>query len=352
MRDVIPPVEEKSESTSESPRRMTRLVGIALIITSVVLGWLLLITFLAYQSGQRQLLQNQEEELLGSLERQTELAAENMAQANYELALRRLEWVLARQPDNRQARALRETAQAALNQSTAPSTAPPLTPTAVSEPTPTPGQITSPEEALQRIRRLSVNKAWVEAVSALITFQQQFPSYEREETDQLLFEAYLGYGRLLLDGPQVEQGLFYLERAAELGDLPLAMLEYQTWGRLYTQGISFYGVNWSASAYYFRDLCLAAPFYQDACTRLTHILIAHGDQYALMEEWCPAQLLYEEAARQSGSEVTEKLNTARAGCLAATPTPITGTIPITGGVPFSDTESAPGSPFIIPAPAP
>lgn len=335
-----------------APRRTARLVGIGLIVLSVIMAWLLLIGYLGYQSGQRQLTTRQQTELETNLERQTALAADNINQGNYTLALLRLEWVLAREPQNSEALRLQGAATAALatqNQSVSAALTPtPLQPTATPEPSPTPGQITSPETELQRLRRLSVSKEWAEVVSGLIAFQQQFPSYEREETDQLLFDAYLGHSQSLFEGNQSERGLYYLAQAEKLGSLPQAMRDYQTWAKLYTQGISYYGVNWEVAASFFRDLCLAAPFYGDSCAKLLQILVARGDQYAFLEDWCPAQLWYEEARQQSNDgELVDKLETARNGCLSATPTPsepITGTLPLTHTLPIT------GAPFIRPAP--
>lgn len=356
MSDVTPQAERQPEppvETPPAPRRMARVVGFGLIILSVVLAWLLLVGFLGYQSGQRRLNENLQAELHSQIERQLVLAAENIEQQNNELALVRLAWVMERDPDNQQAHQLQAAAQSALNRQVTPTSVPvQAQPTAVptTEPSPTPGAIESPSEELQRLRRLSVRKAWPELVPALITFQLQFPNYERLETDQLLYDAYLGYSQQLLEGDQIERGLYYLERAAKLGNLPQTMIDYQTWAELYTQGISFYGANWDAAAYYFRDLCLAAPFYQDACAKLHTALVANGDQFALVEEWCPALLLYEEAwTVANDAELGEKLETARTGCLSATPTP---TGPITGTVPITGTDRQPGAPFVIPTQTP
>lgn len=360
MSEVTPSAEEPPETavpedttspaTAVAPRRTARLVGIGLIILSVVMAWLLLVGYMGYQSGQRQLTDRQQSEFLANLERQTTLAAENIGQGNYALALRRLEWVLARQPQNSEALRLQAEASQALAAQSQPAESPatptPPQPTPTPEPSPTPGQISSPEEELQRLRRLSVSKEWAEAVSGLTAFQQQFPNYEREETDRLLFDAYLGYSQTLFESNRSEPGLYYLSLAERLGALPQVMRDYQTWAELYTQGISFYGVNWDAAAYYFRDLCLAAPFYGDACAKLLYILVARGDQYAYLEDWCPAQLWYEEARRQSSNgELAGKLEAARNGCLMATPVP---SEPITGTLPLTDTQPIIESPFIIP----
>ncbi|MBK8903735.1 MAG: hypothetical protein IPM53_21305 [Anaerolineaceae bacterium] len=350
MSDVVPPTNENTDQPASQPkkkRRPVRILGLLLIIFSVLVGWFLLVAFLGWQSGQQALVDRQAEQL----NRQITLAQENIEQANYELAITRLEWVLARDPNSAQARQLHEQALAGLGATPEPTpvTAVTVTPDSTRLPTATPGSIGSPNEELLRIQRLIATKYWEEALPALVAFQQQFPSYEREETDQMLYDVYLNYGLDLVDGKQVELGMYYLAQAQKLGDLPQSVQDYQTWARLYTQGISYYGVNWAASANFFRDLCLAAPFYQSSCERLFTALVSLGDQYAFAQEWCPAQALYEEASQhQTSSDLTAKRTEAQENCLLATPTPsepITGTVPITNTEPITDTAA----PFVAPS---
>ena len=99
-------------------------------------------------------------------------------------------------------------------------------------PTATPGSIGSPSDELLRIQRLVATKYWEEALPALIAFQQQFPSFEREETDQLLYDVYLNYGLDLITGEEVELGMYYLTQAQQLGDLPQSARDYETWAEL------------------------------------------------------------------------------------------------------------------------
>ena len=352
MSDAVPQANksaEKPTTAQKKKRRPVRLAGLLLIIFSVLVGWFLLIAFLGWQSGQRQLQDKQVEQL----ERQITLAQADIEQENYQLALTRLEWVLERDPNSANAQSLQAAALAGLGTILEPTpvTAVTVTPAPTRLPTATPGAIGSPNDELLRIRRLVATKFWEEALPALIAFQQQFPSYEREETDQLLYDTYLNYGLDLITGEQVELGVFYLTQAQQLGDLPQPVLDYQTWAELYTQGISFYGVNWEASAYYFRDLCLAAPFYQSSCDYLHEVLVALADQYAAAQDWCPAQSLYEEASRQQTlSTLIEKRTQAQENCLLATPTPsepITDTVPITNTAPF-----VVGTPFVLPTETP
>jgi hypothetical protein len=140
---------------------------------------------------------------------------------------------------------------------------------------------------------------------------------------------------------KVEQGLYYLTQAEALGTLPQEALNYRVWADLYLAGMSYYGVNWNVAAANFRDVCLAAPFYQNSCQLLQEALINFGDQMAFAQDWCPAEVAYEEAWRQQRSEALGgKLAQAREGCLAATPTssaPLTGTLPITSTLPITGT---------------
>jgi hypothetical protein len=351
MSDAVPPANESSEQSTTPPqkkRQSVRIAGLLLIIFSVLVGWFLLIAFLGWQSGQQALQDKQ----VAQLDRQITLAEENIAQGNFQLALTRLEWVLERDSGLAQAKNLRDQALAGLGASPEPTpvTAVTVTPAATRLPTATPGSIGSPGDELLRIQRLVATKYWEEALPALNAFQQQFPSFEREETDQLLYDVYMNYGLDLIAGEKVELGMYYLAQAQRLGDLPQAARDYQTWAELYTQGISFYGVNWDASAYYFRDLCLAAPFYQSSCDRLMTALVSLGDQYAFAQDWCPAQNLYNEAnSYQTSAELNDKRTQAQENCLLATPTPseiITDTVPITDTAPFE------GDPFILPTETP
>jgi hypothetical protein len=156
----------------------------------------------------------------------------------------------------------------------------------------------------------------------------------------------MAQGVSLLYGDQVELGLYYLEQAERLGNLPQDVRDQRQWAELYLGGIGYFGVNWDVTLFYFRDLCLAAPFFHDACAKLYEALVAYGDQYAVQRDWCPAEALYQEAYRQDATgAVSQKLREAREGCASATPTPttpISGTVPVTGTTPITAT-GPPGS---------
>lgn len=333
-------------------RRVMRGAGLLLIILSVAIGWFLLIAYLGWRSGEELLTEKQAATLAEQIVHQKELAADDVAREKYDLALRRLEWVLQQAPEDAEALDLQTEASNALTSLLTPTPFSIETPTRVPTPLPevTAGPAGEPATELQQIRRLMATKDYVAVIPMISEFQQQFPEYERQETDQFLYDASINYGLDLLEGDDVELGMFYLTQAARLGDLPQSVIDYQTWAELYLQGIAFYGVNWDASAYYFRDLCLAAPFYQLSCNRLEEVLTLLGDQQAIALDWCPAQISYEEAALYSNNgELNDKIIDAREACLLATPTPelpteaITGTTTITNTLPTLPDTSTPES---------
>ncbi|HSM55763.1 MAG TPA: hypothetical protein VK879_06365 [Candidatus Sulfomarinibacteraceae bacterium] len=326
---------------SSRPRKL-RLLGIVLIAVAVVLGVYTLVAYLGWQSGQSLRSEQIEERRAEELATQITRAEEDMAADNHRLAIRRLEWVLEQEPGHSQAAALLTEARATIAQTRAPSAN-----NGSAEATVTPASTgatagdgdDAAAERLRSIEKLVDNEEWRTALPALITFQNDHPDHERERTDRLLYEAYIGQGIELAYSDQIEVGLYYLEQAEKLGTLTEDARNHREWAELYLDGVGYYGVNWEVTLFYFRDLCLAAPFFHDSCDKLFEALVAYGDQYAVQQEWCPAEQLYAEAANiNSTSTLSDKLSDARTRCAEATPTPtatvtgtITDTVPATPG---------------------
>jgi hypothetical protein len=205
-------------------------------------------------------------------------------------------------------------------------------PTATPRPAPTEPAVAEEESTegdelaleFERLQELVDEQRYSDAISALVAFQSEHPNYRRRESDQLLYDAYVNLGQELLSGEQVELGLYYLSQAESLGDLSQEVEDQRFWADLYLLGIAYYGVDWETSAYFFRELCASAPFFQNSCQKLRDSLIALGDISAANLDWCPAETYYSEAASYNGeTTITEKLSNARLMCLEATPTPTT-----------------------------
>ena len=321
-------------------RPLFRVIGIILISLAVLLGVYGTVAYLAWQRSQDVKAENSRAVLLEEIDKQLVLAREDVVAANYPLAQRRLEWILQREPDHLEALDLKQEIE---EQSAAPTPTPrpaPTGPAVVEEAGPADDDLA---RAFNDIETLFRDGMWSEAVSAMVTFQSEQPDYRRQETDRLLYDSYINLGQDLLAGEQVELGLFYFAQAESLGDLAQEIEDQRLWAELYLLGIAYYGVDWGTAVSYFRDLCAAAPFFQNSCQKLREALIAFADAYAANLDFCPAEALYVEAAQLDGdTALSEKLANARMMCLEATPTPsapITATEGFSGTLPAVPSES-------------
>lgn len=327
------------EIESGQPRSlMTRIIGLALLISAAVLATYLVVAYFAWQSGQQTQLAGDAQ--AAALLHQVDLARQDAAQGSTDLALRRLDWVLSQDGGHSAALALQNEIQTSLQAEAT------MVPTNTPEPADDPPATVVGNDAtslpeLAEIRRLIAGEAWGEALPAILAFQQRNPDFERGETDKLLYETYLNLGltTIIDDGLGAELGLNYLSQAERLGTLPQEAEDYRYWANLYLDGISYYGVNWEVAGFYFRDLCAAAPFYRDSCQLLNEILTKQADQLAFTGDWCPAEVLYQELWQQNGgAAIEESLSLARENCALATPVPLTNTVELTGTLPLTDAQ--------------
>ena len=106
--------------------------------------------------------------------------------------MRRLEWVLERDPQNAAARAIQQQAEAALKTALTP--AAPPTATVPPEPSPEPGKIEEPAAEIERLQRMAQQERWEDLLADTLAFQRQFPDYERLKSDSFLYDSYLNLG--------------------------------------------------------------------------------------------------------------------------------------------------------------
>lgn len=324
-------------------RFILRWLGVSLITVALLLLFYGTIAYLGWQTGTAERQQIAQQERLAEMDKQMRLAQEDMAGGRYELALHRLDWLAAQGTADPQAAVLREEviAQLALPPTPSPTATTAITPspTPVASPTPATAGVDEKEAAVQYSELVALPRAaqnWAEVITAITTFQVQYPSYRRPDTDRMLYDAYVAYGLLLLPGDQIERGLFYLDQARRLGDLPEQIEGEVTFAELYLEGIVFYDVNWPAYLYSFRQLCAYAPLFHESCERLQDGLTKYGDQLAVQLDWCAAADIYAEAQQvQTTADETlpGKAEQAATECLLVTPTaPLTNTAPITNTI--------------------
>ena len=265
--------EQQKSETNEEPgsRSLFRLLGLLLIILAALAALYVLVGYTAWQSGQTIRTEREETEISEQLARQVDLAKEDVNQGSYNLALRRLEWVLEKEPSNTDAQAIKRQAEAALKTALTPVVPP--TATSPPDPSPTPGEIGEPAAEIQRLQRLAQQERWDDLLPGTLAFQQRYPDYRRLETNGYLYDSFLNLGLDNIQGDQIELGIKQFAQAEKLGDLPQEALDYWLWAELHLQGMAYYGVSWGVAASFFRDLCLSAPFYQDSCDNLFDIMV-------------------------------------------------------------------------------
>lgn len=332
---------EDETSGERRPRLLVRLIGLALVIFSVAAATYLVVAYFALESGRALRTEQEATARDEQLNRQIELAREDLTEGSDNLALTRLDWVLAQDPANADARALREAVVAADPEPTAAPTEPPAEATTEADP-----QATGETEVagaalpeLQALRRYVVADRWEEALPRLLAFQQQYPDYERGETDRMLYDTYVALGLNYVNSEKLELGLNYFSLAEQLGNLPQEALDYRVWADLYFEAVAYSGVNWAIAGDYWRDLCGVAPFFQNSCERLDAALAGYGDQLAYNLDWCPAISIYQQAwNRRPSQQLEAKIAQAREGCASATAVPISGTNPLSGTAPITGTN--------------
>lgn len=308
-------------------RRVSRAVGIGAVVLLGLLIFYATIVYVGWQSGQNERMRQAETRLQDDIARQVELAGQDIAARRFDLATSRLDWVLAQDPANAAALALQDANRSALAGAGANTPTPTATPRPTATPQPTPvgdlsSEIDDPGRRLVLLQRQIDAGEWERAIRGLVEFQLAYPDYERYVTDGMLFEAYIARGIELTDGDRIELGMAYFDEAQKLGPLPQSVLDRQVWAAMYRNAIAYYALDWPIAISYLEDLCFVAPFFHDACARLTEAYVLYGDQLAAVGEWCPAAEQYGDAQRyRSATELNDKLRTARDGCAQATPTP-------------------------------
>jgi len=174
-------------------------------------------------------------------------------------------------------------------------------------------------------------KDWGKAAESLGQVRAIDPTYEKATVEDMLYTARYNYGMKLLSDGSLEEGIFYLDQAAELRPLdPNAALQRRL-AAMYITACGYWGVNWQRAIDRFTELYAIAPGYRDTARRLIEAHVNYGDQYVKQQDYCPAEQVYSDALKFGANPAIQaKQADAHQKCLSATPTPITGTVVISG----------------------
>jgi len=297
---------------------------LALLGVIVMLGAYGLVAYTAFNQGQDKNREWAEATRSAEIQKQIRLAATDVWVGRHELAMQRLAFVLTETPNYPPVQATYQAAQVTYQASLASPT-PTSTPTP--SPTVTPTPTTDPEDTFVEAQAAFEQGNWESTISKLRFLQVIDPDYNLEAVEQMLYTAYLSYGTELLESDRMEEGLFYLEGAEDLGPIPADIDEERERTNRYLRALSYWGVDWDQAIEELEILTYVTVGYRDVFPRLVQAHVIYGDTWVMQGEWCPAAVQYGQAVRLLyDAQVETKRLEAAQECQQATPTPIPGMI--------------------------
>ena len=288
----------------------------AALIVSLFACAMLAMVVASGTAGYYQGLRDREERTLETAKLHLTRGQQNLTAKKYELAVAEFEYVLQIAPDYpRAAELLAETRRRM-----------------VVVPTPTLKVVTlAVDDLFKQGQAAFQTKDWGKATELLVQVRALDPAFEKASVEDMLFTACYNNGMQLLTSGQLEEGIFYLDKAAELRALdPNATLQRQL-ASMYITASGYWGVNWQKAIDRFTELYAVAPSYRDTGRRLIEAYLNYGEQYVKQQDYCPAEQTYASALKfGANSSIQAKQTDVHEKCLMATPTPISGTVVISG----------------------
>lgn len=362
------PVEPPSEPVQPGKvRRWPWIVGgIVLILLLGALG-----TFMGYRSASQTQKAKNQEQLTQITTEQFMLALQEQSKGNYDIALKRLEYVIQLDPNFPGVRDKLAEVMLAKAVATTPTVGPAL-PTITPSPTP---DFRGEEDIFKNAQQLMANKDFFNAVQVLDTLRDKNVTYKALEVDGMYYIALRFRGIYKINGGNLESGLYDLALAERFAPLDIDALGARNWARLYITGASFWKVQWDKVIFYFTQLVPYYPNMKDsygmtATERLRKAYIGYGDELVGKGKFCEAEKQYLEAQKiVVDNALDATIKSAHESCNPAKPTseasptptatsltPLaTGTTPTTVEPSTSTPTNTPETtaiPTVTPTPAP
>lgn len=261
VEDIVQPLtSESSESNPPSPKKIKRAgwiwLGILFILLAVFLG-----TLWGYRDGVQRRLANQESKVIDRAAQQLELSYQDIAKGSYENAKKRLEYILSIYPGFPGVPELLVDVNLKLNVETP-------TPTVVFIPTPTPGVTSTPdlrgsEEVFGQVQQAIANQQWALAIEEITRLRETNYDFRTVDLDGYYYIALRNDGIEKIYAGQLEQGMFELSAAEQLGGLDGQADGARTMASLYITAASHWDTNWPEAIRMFGELSSAYPGLRD-----------------------------------------------------------------------------------------
>jgi len=211
-----------------------------------------------------------------------------------------------------------------------------IIPTVGPEPTPTvaitvvPTKSTSSTTLLYNQARAQLEgQDWEGLYTTLSAMREIDPAYKAMEVDGMWYITLRNRGIRLIQGGQLEPGLYNFALAEQFAPIDADAESYRTWARMYINAGSHWMINWYAAVEGFASLYSLVPQLRDSSgitvtQRYTRALTGYGDFLQASYDFCNAAASYRQAASVlTEAGISEKITQADEYCAnpPATPTP-------------------------------
>lgn len=295
-------------------------LGVLVFVLFIALG-----VFFGYRHGVQRRLANEKNILMEQISLQLERTYQDIDAGRYENAKARLEYIEDKYPDFPGVADLMTQVVGKLNEPTP-------TPTQVVIATAEPGITITPdlrgaEEKFEELEQHITNQEWDLAVQTVQSLKESNFDFRRLEVDGLYFIALRNRGIQRIWAGELEQGMYDLSVASELGALDSQAAGAKSWATTYMTGASYWDVNWPGAVEIFGQLYAQSPYFSDAAgmstaERYRVALYRLGDIYAGQGDYCSASYYYEQSLSVGDNLDIQVTATAYAeACANPTPTP-------------------------------
>ena len=329
--EIVEPGPDSIEQTAPAavlvlprkPRRWPILLGgILLILALGALG-----VYLGYKAALAQRAVAYSSQVTKIATEQFMLAQQEQAAGQYDLAIRRYEYIIQLDSNFPGVRdGLAKAMLASVLQKTPTLTPVVIVPTPTIALTPTP-DVRGEDDIIGNARALLANKEWVKALEVLDTLRNKNIKYKPVEVDGLYYVALRNRGMLEINQGRLESGLYDLALTERFAPLDVDANGLRTWARMYLTGASYWGARWDKVVEVFAQIYPYYPNLHDilgvsAVERFRKGSVAYGDQFAAAENYCDAYKQYHNAQGVlNDPAVLVKMNNAFKICYPPTATP-------------------------------
>lgn len=314
------------------------LVFIALIAAGVLFG---------YRDGVQRRIAKGNALLMEQISYQLEWTYKDIDSGRYENAKARLDYIIDKYPEFPGIADLMTQVMGHLNHPTATPT--PQVVIATTEPgvTLTP-DLRGAEEKYAQLEQAIAKHEWDQAVQTVQSLKENNFDFRTIDVDGLYFIALRNRGIQRIWAGELEQGMYDLTVAADLGALDSEAAGAENWASLYMTGASYWDVNWPGAVQIFEQLYAQMPYFSDSTGMTTSeryrvALYRLGDLYAAQGDFCTASSYYKKSlAVGINLDIQVTANAYAEACAKppTTPEPPSGQITPTPEVPTDNPPTA------------